>query len=74
VIELMSPTDSLEELQSKMEEYISCGVKLGWLIDPDAKEVAIYRFGQDKQVISNPSSLSGEELLSGLIVDLTGIF
>lgn len=74
VIELMSPTDSLEELQSKMGEYISCGVKLGWLINPDAKEVEIYRFDQDKQIISNPSSLFGEVLLPGLTVDLTGIF
>ena len=74
VIELMSPTDDLEATQKKMEEYISCGVKLGWLINPDAKQVEIYRNGQDKKVVNNPSSLSGEELLTGLSVDLTEIF
>jgi Uma2 family endonuclease len=74
VIELMSPTDSVEELQSKMLEYISCGVQLGWLINPDAQEVEIYRLGQDKQLISDPSSLSGEDLLPGLTVDLADIF
>jgi Uma2 family endonuclease len=57
-----------------MLEYIGCGVQLGWLINPDAKEVEIYRLGQDKQLISNPSSLSGEELLPGLTVDLADIF
>lgn len=74
VIELMSPTDDLEATQKKMEEYISCGVKLGWLINPDGKKVEIYRNGQDKKVVNNPSSLSGEELLTGLSVDLTEIF
>jgi Uma2 family endonuclease len=74
VIELMSPTDNLEDLQQKMREYISCGVKLGWLINPDAKEVEIYRIGQDKQVINNPNSLSGEDILPGLTVDLADIF
>jgi len=74
VIELMSPTDSVEELQSKMVEYIGCGVQLGWLINPDAKEVEIYRLGQDKQLIISPSSLSGEELLPGLTVNLADIF
>jgi Uma2 family endonuclease len=74
VIELMSPTDSLEELQQKMSEYMSCGVKLGWLINPDEKFVEIYLCDRDKQVISNPSSLSGEELLPGLTVDLADIF
>jgi Uma2 family endonuclease len=74
VIELMSPTDNLEELQQKMSEYISCGVKLGWLISPDAKQVEIYRLDRDKQIIFNPSSLSGEDILPGLTVDLSDIF
>jgi len=57
-----------------MNEYMTCGVKLGWLINPDAKKVEIYRVGRDKEVINHPSSLSGEELLPGLIVDLADIF
>ena len=36
-----SPTDSLTETQQKMQEYMDCGVKLGWLINPDGREVAL---------------------------------
>ncbi|MGV2831393.1 Uma2 family endonuclease [Myxosarcina sp. GI1(2024)] len=74
VIELMSPTDDLDELRNKMNEYINCGVKLGWLICPDEKQVEIYRQGEKKEVLDNPSSLSGEDILPGLTVDLTDIF
>ncbi len=74
VIELMSPTDELAKTQQKMSEYLSCGVKLGWLINPDAKEVEIYRLGEDKEILKNPSNLSGEEILPGLTVDLTDIY
>ena len=74
VIELMSPNDELLVTQKKMAEYISCGVKLGWLINPDAKEVEIYRYGKEKEIVTNPNSLSGEELLPELTVDLTEIF
>jgi Uma2 family endonuclease len=74
VIELMSPTDELLNIRQKMSEYISCQIKLGWLINPDAKEVEIYRIDRDKQVISNPRNLSGEDLLPGLIVNLSDIF
>ena len=74
VIELLSPTDNLAEMQQKMLEYMDCGVKLGWLINPDAKEVEIYQNGQDKKVLNSPNSLSGEDILSGLTVDLTEIF
>ena len=74
VIELLSPTDELANTQKKMNEYLGCGTKLGWLINPDVKEVEIYRFGQDKEILNNPSSLSGEELLPELTVDLADIF
>jgi len=35
VVELMSPSDRLTEQKEKMEEYITNGALLGWLIDPD---------------------------------------
>ena len=74
IIELMSPTDDLSTIQQKMIEYINCGIKLGWLINPDEKQVEIYRLGKDKEMLDNPSSLSGEDILPGLTVDLTNIF
>lgn len=74
VIELMSPTDDLSTTQPKMSEYLNCGVKLGWLINPDTKEVEIYRLGKDQQTLCNPSSLSDKDILPGLTVDLAEIF
>ena len=70
----MSPTDDRDELERKMQEYRVCGVSLGWLIDPDAQEVLIYRATQaDPEVLQNPKTLSGEETLPGLSVNLAGI-
>ena len=74
VIELMSPTDDLIELQQKMLEYIDCGVRLGWLINPDDKQVEIYRIGQKKEILDNPQTLSGEDVLPKLTVNLSDIF
>ena len=72
-IELMSPTDSLNELQNKMKEYIDCGVRLGWLINPDDKQVEIYRQGKETEILDNPQTLSGENVLPSLMVDLLEI-
>ncbi len=74
VIELMSPTDDLFELQQKMVEYMNCGVRLGWLINPDNKLVEIYRRERNKEVLDNPASLSGENALPNLTVSLAEIF
>lgn len=74
VIELRSPGDKLKDLQQKMAEYIDCGVRFGWLINPTDKQVEIYRQGEDVEVLDNPQSLSGEDVLPGLVVDLADIF
>ncbi|MEG3927255.1 MULTISPECIES: Uma2 family endonuclease [unclassified Microcoleus] len=73
VVELRSRTDSLKKLQEKMQEYIENGAKLGWLIDRQNRRVEIYRPGQDVEIIQNPRTLSGEEVLPGFVLDLAEI-
>ena len=74
VIELMSPSDSLKTTQQKMEEYINNGVFLGWLINRKNRQVEIYRIGKEVEVLDNPNSLSGEDILPGFILDLEMIW
>jgi Uma2 family endonuclease len=74
VIELRSESDSLQTLQAKMQEYIENGARLGWLIDPKNQQVEIYRPGQPTEVLQNPATLSGEDVLTGFVLDLKPIF
>ena len=73
VVELHSRTDSLKELQEKMQEYIENGTQLGWLIDRKNKRVEIYRPGKDVEILDNPASLLGENVLPGFVLDLQEI-
>jgi Uma2 family endonuclease len=70
VLELMSPSDRLETTQSKMEEYMENGVRLGWLLNRKDKQVEIYRIGQDKGVLQTPLVLLGEDVLPGFELSL----
>jgi Uma2 family endonuclease len=72
-VELRSASDTLQTLRQKMQEYINCGVRLGWLIDPQNQRVEIYRPGQDVEILRSPTSLSGEDVLPGFVLDLTQI-
>ena len=65
VIELRSSTDSLKTLQNKMREYIENGVSLGWLIDPKNKKVYIYRANGETEILDDPETVSGEDVLNG---------
>jgi Uma2 family endonuclease len=73
VIELRSASDRLQILQDKMKEYIENGTRLGWLINPQSRQVGIYRQNQDIQVLDAPQTLSGEEVLPGFILHLEQI-
>jgi Uma2 family endonuclease len=74
VIELRSDTDRMPKLREKMEEYRANGVRLGWLIDPQQQQVEIYRLGQDVEILQSPTTLSGEDVLPGFVLDLRSVF
>lgn len=71
VIELISPSDSLSVIQSKMQEYAENGAKLGWLLNPATRQAEIYRLNQPVEILKSPQTLSGETILPGFILDLT---
>ncbi|MDB9485865.1 Uma2 family endonuclease [Dolichospermum circinale CS-537/01] len=70
VIELRSRTDSLGQLQDKMQEYLHSGLRLGWLIDPQNQQVEIYRQNQSVEIVLLPTILSGEDVLPGFILEV----
>lgn len=74
LIELLSPSDSWPQGMKKMEEYVENGCRLGWLIQPHSKRVAIYRTGQSVEILQSPASLSGEEVLPGFVLNLAGLW
>jgi len=70
VIELRSPTDELETLKIKLQEYIDNSAKLGWLIDAETRQVYIYRPQIPVEVLDQPTILSGESVLPNFEMDL----
>jgi Uma2 family endonuclease len=70
VIELRSPSNDLAELQAKMDEYVVCGARLGWLVDVDAKRAWVYRPSRPVEAIENASSLQGDPELPGFTLEL----
>jgi Uma2 family endonuclease len=74
VLELRSPSDSMGALHKKMEEYRENGAQLGWLLDPASKQVHIYRPGTAVEIVNDPTTLSGEPLLRGFVLDVPQIW
>ncbi|EGJ32036.1 hypothetical protein LYNGBM3L_31930 [Moorena producens 3L] len=74
VVELRSSSDTLKSWQDKMVEYIENGANLGWLINPQQRQVEVYRRGLTVEILDNPVELSGQEVLPGFFLDLHRIW
>jgi Uma2 family endonuclease len=74
VVELQSPSDTLADLQDKMQEYIDNGAQLGWLLVPDSREVYIYRPHREPEHLTDPPQVSGEPLLPGFVLTLADVW
>ena len=73
VAEVRSKSDNLKQLEAKLDEYIVCGVRLAWLIDPLERRATIYRPGRAPEVLSFEATLSGEEVLPGFAFPLSAL-
>ncbi|NJN62010.1 MAG: Uma2 family endonuclease [Coleofasciculaceae cyanobacterium RL_1_1] len=74
VVELRSQSDSLKALQTKLQDYRANGARLGWLLDPKNRTVEIYRSDRAVEVLSSPTTLSGEDVLVGFTLNLTRVW
>ena len=63
VVEIASPSDSIESLKAKMQQYIDNGTSLAWLIDRQNRLVYIYNNSGTPKCLNNPASVSGEPVL-----------
>jgi Uma2 family endonuclease len=65
LIEILSPSDSLPELDAKMERWIVNGVRLAWRIDPFGGTDAMYSVGVDSVVLDHPDVVEGTGPVEG---------
>ena len=75
MLEVRSPSQTLQEQQTKMGEWMANGVRLGWLLEAFEETVWVYREGQpEPERLDRPMALSGESVMEGLSVDLTRVW
>ena len=73
-VEIISPSETANEVQEKVRDYLVAGVRLIWLVYPDTKIVVEYRsFTQICQLMSD-ETLQGGEVIPGFSYPLPQLF
>jgi Uma2 family endonuclease len=64
-VEVISPTDRLEDVDNKTQAWLGAGTTLVWVVWPDTRSVVVHRAGQERRILHEKDSITGEEVLPG---------
>jgi Uma2 family endonuclease len=73
-VEVVSPNDLFDEVDHKIVEYLGAGVRLVWVIGPEARTVHVYHAGGAALLVGDGQELDGGDVLPGFRCTLADLF
>jgi Uma2 family endonuclease len=73
-VEVVSPNETYEEVETKVAEYRSAGVKLIWIVSPKSRTVMIRRLDGTCAEVNEKGTLSGEDVIPGFACPVAELF
>jgi Uma2 family endonuclease len=73
-VEVVSPSDSAEDLEIKVEQYLQSGAKQVWVLYPKTKRIHVFRPGSQPVVLDETQTMDGGELFRGFSVKVADLF
>ena len=72
--EVVSPTDDVDEVMEKVEEYFRAGVRVVWLVLPRQERVYVYTSPTDVCILARGDDLTGDPVVPGFRLAVTDLF
>lgn len=73
-VEVLSPSNTPGEMDRKLRDYFSAGVRMVWLLDARSRTLAVYTSPEQCEVIREPETVSGGDVLPGFTLVLGELF
>jgi Uma2 family endonuclease len=73
-VEVLSPNDKHRDIVEAIDEYLDCGVRVVWIVDPYTETVAVHRKDQEPKHYTRSDDLPGDPELSGFRCKVAEIF
>lgn len=74
VVEILSPSDTIEGISEKVEEYLAHGVLLVWVITPQFRSVTVHRPNEEPELFNSRQTISAEPVLPGFECPVAALF
>lgn len=73
-VEVLSESNTEQEIQDKLAEYFTGGTRLAWIIDPRTRTARIYRAPDQFDLVAEEGLLTGGDVLPGFELQLRELF
>lgn len=73
-VEVLSPNDKQQDIADAIEEYLACGTKQVWIVDPYLDTVTVHRTGHEPAQYTRSQTLTGGDDLPGFSCPVAEIF
>jgi Uma2 family endonuclease len=73
-VEVVSKSNTGEEILAKLGDYFETGTDLVWVIYPSARQVYVYASTTDVRILAEPATLDGGNILPGFQLSLNRLF
>jgi Uma2 family endonuclease len=73
-VEVISPNDTAYQVDEKVQAYLRAGVRLVWVVNPDARTVEVHRHNDTGVILRESDELTGEEVLPGFTCRVSELF
>lgn len=73
-VEVISPNDTLYEVDEKVEDYLAAGVRLIWIVNPKKHTVTVYHQNSEPQTLCESDVLDGSDVVKGFQYKVVRLF
>jgi Uma2 family endonuclease len=73
-VEILSPSNTIEEIHDKIVEYFENDTRLVWVIHPDEKYLLVYHSPEPDRFLRSSDHLDGESVVPGFSMAVSELF
>ncbi len=73
-VEIISPSNTFEEIHNKIVEYFDNGSRLVWVVHPDEKSVLVYHQPEPDRLLTTSDYLNGEDVIPDFSLPVAALF
>jgi Uma2 family endonuclease len=73
-VEVLSPSERARAIHAKVADYLAAGGRAVWLVDPERRQVTVFRSPLTPKILGEADRLDGEDVVPGFSVSVAEFF